>query len=146
MKIEINTREIEAFDGPVALPLDIENPWFSGETAIPTFSRKQLLVTKLHARLQSDKGRDLCDLAPAQEVFEGLNVDRIVQMLGHYLDLSGQTISPTQAQGRMFAELVILLDMRPLLPTARAEALTMSPGRSVGTSSCSTHSIADIGF
>ena len=132
------------FDGPVALPLEIQNSCFSREAAILTFSRKEMLATNLRALLQRNKGRDLSDLAHALEVFEDLSVDRIVEMLRHYLQLSGQTFSRAQALGRMFAKLVISLDMRPPLPAAQAEALTMSSDRSVGTSSCSTHGIADI--
>lgn len=102
LKIEINTREIEAFDVPAALPLRVANPWFSGEASIPTYSREEMLATKLRALLQRDKGRDLYDLAHALEVFEGLDADRIVEMFGRYLDLSGQAISRAQAQERMF--------------------------------------------
>ena len=133
LKIEINTREIQAFDGPaslllkMSLPLKMENPWFSGEAAISTFTREEILATKLRALLQRDQGRDLYDLAHALEVFENLDVDRIVEMFGRYLGLSGQTISQAQAQERMFAKLAnprFLLDVRPLLPAAQAEALT----------------------
>ena len=127
LKIEINTREVEAFDAPPALPLEVANPWFSGEAAISTFSREEMLATKLRALLQRDRGRDLYDLAYALEVFETLDVDRIVEMFGQYLALSGQTISRAQAQERMFAKLAnprFLLDVRPLLPAARAETLT----------------------
>ena len=48
-------------------------------------------------------------------------------MFGRYLDLSGQTMPRARAQERMFAMLAnprFLLDMRPLLPAARVEALT----------------------
>ena len=127
LKIEINTREIQAFDGPVSLPLAIENPWFSGQAAISTFSCEEMLATKLRALLQRDKGRDLYDLAHALEIFEDLDVGRIVGMFGRYLGLSGQAISRAQAQERMFAKQAnprFLLDMRPLLPAAQAEALT----------------------
>ena len=127
LKIEINTREIEAFDAPAALPLEVVNPWFSGEAAIATFSREEMLTTKLRALLQRDKGRDLYDLAHALEVFEGLDVDRTVEMFGRYLDRSDQAISRAQAQERMFAKLAqprLLLDVRPLLPAAQVEALT----------------------
>ena len=126
LKIEINTREVEAFDAPPALPLEVANPWFSGEAAISTFSREEMLATKLRALLQRDRGRDLYDLAYALEVFETLDVDRIVEMFGQYLALSGQTISRAQAQERMFAKLAnprFLLDVRPLLPATRAETL-----------------------
>ena len=127
LKIEINTREVEAFDGPVALPLEILNPWFEGEAAIPTVSREEMLATKLRALLQRDKGCDLYDLAHALEAFEVLDADRIVEMFTRYLGLSGQAISWAQAQERMSVKLAnprFLLDMRPLLPPAQAEALT----------------------
>ena len=127
LKIEINTRETQAFDVPRSLPLAIDNPWFSGDAAISTFSREEMLATKLRALLQRDKGRDLFDLAHALEVFENLDFDRIVEILGRYLAQSGHAISRAQAQQRMFAKLSrprFLLDMRPLLPAAQAVALT----------------------
>ena len=127
LKIEINIGEIEAFDGPAALPLEVTNPWFSGEAAIPTFTREEMMATKLRALLQRNKGRDLYDLAHALEVFEGLDAHRIVEMFERYLGLSGTAISRAQAQERMFAKLAqprLLLDMRPLLPAAQAKALT----------------------
>ena len=127
LKVEINTRETQAFDGLASLPLKIDNPWFSGEAAISTFSREEMLATKLRALLQRDQGRDLYDLAHALDVFENLDIARTVEMFGRYLALSGQTISRAQAQERMFAKLAnprFLLDVRPLLPAAQAEALT----------------------
>lgn len=59
LKVEINTREIEAYDPPQTMLLRVDNPWFTGETGIPTFSREEMLATKLRALLQRDKGRDL---------------------------------------------------------------------------------------
>ena len=127
LKVEINTRESQAFDGPASLPLKIDNPWFSGESSISTFSCEEMLATKLRAMLQRDQGRDLYDLAHALDVFQNLDIARTVEMFGRYLDLSGQTISRAQAQERMLAKLAnprFLLDVRPLLPAAQAEALT----------------------
>ena len=127
LKVEINTREIQAFDGPASLPLKINNSWFSGEAAISTFSGEEMLATKLRALLQRDQGRDLYDLAHALDVFENLDIARLVEMFRRYLDLSGQTISRAQAQERMLAKLSnprFLLDLRPLLPADQAEALT----------------------
>ena len=127
LKVEINTREIEAFDGPASLPLKIDNPWFSGKAAISTFSREEMLATKLRAMLQRERGRDLYDLSHALEVFANLDIARVVRMFGQYLDLSGRTISRAQAQERMFAKLAsprLLLDVRPLLPAAWAGSMT----------------------
>lgn len=126
LKIEINTREIEAYDAPVELLLKVDNPWFSEETMIPTFSWEEMLATKLRALLQRDKGRDLYDLSHALAVSEGLDIDRTIEMFGRYLSLSSQTITRAEAQQRMFAKLAkprFLLDMRPLLPADQAEAL-----------------------
>jgi predicted nucleotidyltransferase component of viral defense system len=127
LKVEINTREIESFDEPVAMPFDVENPWYSGRVSIPTFSREEMLATKLRALLQREKGRDLYDLAQSLEVFDGLNLDRIATLFGRYLALGDQAISRAQAQERMFGKLArgrFMSDVRPLLPAAQAEALT----------------------
>lgn len=127
LKVEINTREIEAYDPPHAMPLRVENPWFTGEAAIPTFSREEMLATKLRALLQRDKGRDLYDLSHALETFRDLDTAKIATLFGRYLELSGQSISRAQAEERMFAKLAnprFLTDMKPLLPAAQAEGLT----------------------
>ncbi|TIW52060.1 MAG: nucleotidyl transferase AbiEii/AbiGii toxin family protein, partial [Mesorhizobium sp.] len=70
LKVEINTRERDAYDSPIEIPFGVENPWFNGEAAIPTFSREEMLATKLRALLQRNKGRDLFDLDHALTVFE----------------------------------------------------------------------------
>ena len=94
---------------------------------MPTYSREEMLATKLRALLQRDKGRDLYDLAHALNEFSGLDTGRIAALLGRYLELSGQTISRAQAQERMFAKLAnprFLIDMRPLLPAMQVALLT----------------------
>ncbi len=126
LKIEINTREIEVFDAAIELRLNVENPWFSGQAAIPTFTLEEMLATKLRALLQRDKGRDLYDLSHSLKVSDGLDVERTLEMFGRYLSLSGQTITRAEAQQRMFAKLAkprFLLDMKVLLSAEQAEAL-----------------------
>jgi predicted nucleotidyltransferase component of viral defense system len=127
LKIEINTREREAYDLPIEIPFGVENPWFTGGAAIPTFSREEMLATKLRALLQRNKGRDLFDLVHALTVFEGLNTARIVECFRLYLERAEVTISRAEAQQRMFQKLIdptFFTDMRPLLQTDRARALT----------------------
>jgi predicted nucleotidyltransferase component of viral defense system len=126
LKVEINTREIEAFDAVAEMPFTVTNPWFTGATTIPTFSREEMLATKVRALLQRDKGRDLFDLSHALAAFDGLDEGRVVEYFGRYLALSEQAISRAQAQERMFAKLAnprFLLDIRPLLPAEQAQAL-----------------------
>ncbi len=127
LKIEINTREIEAYDPPLDISFRVENPWFSGEAAIPTFTPEEMLATKLRALLQRDKGRDLFDLAHALEVFGGLKTERVVECFLLYLEKSEARISRAQAEQRMFAKLNnpgFIADMRPLVTSAHAEKLT----------------------
>jgi predicted nucleotidyltransferase component of viral defense system len=127
LKVEINTREITAFDPPHAIPFRVENPWFTGAVDVPTFSREEMLATKLRALLQRDKGRDLFDLAHALDEFKGLDAARLVACFGAYLEQSGQALTRAQAQERMFAKLAnprFLTDMRPLLPAAQSDLLT----------------------
>ena len=127
LKVEINTREIEAFDPPQAIHYRVENPWFEGGAELSTFSREELLATKLRALLQRNKGRDLLDLFEALETFEALNKRRIVECFGLYIERSGTQISRAQAEERMFAKLAaprFMADIRPLLSPDRAELLT----------------------
>ena len=51
-----------------------------GKAAVSTFSREEMLATKLRALLQRNKGRDLYDLAHALKVFEGLNTSRVASV------------------------------------------------------------------
>ena len=127
LKVEINTREIVAHDAPITIAFRVENPWFSGAVDVPTFSREEMLATKVRALLQRDKGRDLFDLAHGLDEFVGLDTARLVECFAIYLAQSGATLSRAQAQERMFAKLAnprFLTDIGPLLPAAQANLLT----------------------
>lgn len=127
LKLEINTSETVAFDAPQALLFSVNNPWFAGEANVPTFSRAEILATKLRALLQGNKGRDLFDLSHALDVFDGLDRNRIVECFGQYLQRSQTPISRAEAEQRMFAKLNnpgFLTDLRPLLAAEQAATLT----------------------
>jgi hypothetical protein len=60
-------------------------------------------------------------------VFDGVDATKVIDYLGRYVALSGQAISRAQVQERMVGKLAgprFLIDMKPLLPAAKAEALT----------------------
>lgn len=127
LKVEINTREIDAFDDPINMAFEMVNPWFSGQADIATFSNEELLATKLRALLQRDKGRDLYDLAHALKVLDGLDTTKIVSLLSQYLAAAEIEITRAQAQERMLSKLArgnLLNDMAPLLSADQIEALT----------------------
>lgn len=120
LKIEINTREREAYDQPQLRRFKVENPWFSGVTDIPTFSDEEMLATKLRALLQRKKGRDLIDLSHALATIETLDVRKVVDLFGRYLAANEIAISRAQAEQRMFVKLNdrnFMTDVRPLLAT-----------------------------
>jgi predicted nucleotidyltransferase component of viral defense system len=132
LKVEINTREREAYDPVVTFPFKVENPWFSGAAEIPAFSNEELLSTKLRALLQRNKGRDLIDLSHSLDIFETLDTKRIVDLFGRYLKLSDQAISRAQAEQRMFEKLEradFLADVKPLLTAEEAARFSDERGR-----------------
>ncbi len=127
LKIKINTRERMIFDQPKDFLHQVENPWFSGQALLPSFSNEEMLATKLRAFLQRDKGRDLFDLSHALSVFHDLDVRHVATLFGQYLQAQDLTISRAQAEERMFAKLAspgFLSDVRPLLAAEQAERLT----------------------
>ena len=126
LKVEINTREREAYDGAIFMTHAVDNPWYCGSAEVATFSNEEMLATKLRALLQRNKGRDLFDLAHALGVLD-LNAARVAEMFVQYLDLQEQKMSRAQAEERMFAKLAnpgFLKDIRPLLSADQAEQLT----------------------
>lgn len=127
LKLEINTAETAAFDTPQALLFRVSNPWFIGEATVPTFSRAEILATKLRALLQRNKGRDLFDLSHALDVFDDLDKNRIIECFCQYLQRAQTPISRAEAEQRMFAKLNnpgFLTDLRPLLAAEQAARLT----------------------
>ena len=127
LKVEINTREIEAYDAPLRVAYSVENPWFTGDAAIHTFSREEMLATKLRALLQRNKGRDLFDLSHALVVFEQLDTTRMIDFFLRYLERDEISIPRAEAERRMFAKLSnpgFFTDIRPLLSPDQAERLT----------------------
>lgn len=116
LKVEINEAEIAALDPTQTLPLKVTNPWFSGSANISTFSKEEVLATKLRALLQRNKGRDLVDLSHALEVFPKLNAQRTVDMFAMYM--KDKPVPRWEAEKRMFEKLNrrdFLADVHPLL-------------------------------
>ena len=124
VKVEINTTETTAYEPLITIPFEVKNPWFTGRADIPTFTREEILATKLRALLQRDKGRDMIDLSHAKAVFANLDTGKVTTCLAKYLKASGQAISRAEAEERMFAKLdntAFMADVRPLLSADEAE-------------------------
>jgi len=127
LKIEIATREIDAYDGAVNFHFAVENDWFTGKAAVPTYTNEEMLATKLRALLQRSKGRDLVDLSHALSVMRALNTARVVDLFACYMHAEGHPITRAQAEQRMFEKLAnpsLLPDIKPLLTPDEADKLT----------------------
>ena len=116
-KVEINTREHGAFDAWRTVRMSCDTRWFRGEADVVSFSREELLATKLRALYQRKKGRDLFDLDATLLVGE-LDEDRVVSLFRHYLDRQGVTITRREFEanmGRKLADPLFVDDVHPLL-------------------------------
>ena len=127
LKIEINTREVEAYGGSRHISYEVDNSWFSGTAMVHTYSREEILATKLRALLQREKVRDLFDLAHALEVFDELDVGRIIEFFISCTEKSGVSISRAEAERRMFAKTDdpdLLNDIIRMVPESYVQRLT----------------------
>ena len=117
LKVEINTREHEVFFGYRRYPFEVASDWYSARTEIVSFEPEELFGTKLRALLQRRKNRDLFDLHHGLTQL-GLDREKVVTCLNHYLALEDHPISRAEAEERMLKKLTRSLteDIGPLLP------------------------------
>ncbi len=87
LKLEINCNEHFNVLDWVDFPSEINIPWFSGKTAITTYSINELLGTKLRAIYQRSKGRDIVDLDYSRRNIE-LDLDEIIKYFQAYIKFS----------------------------------------------------------
>lgn len=77
-------------------PFKVDNPWFSGECELTTYSLDELVGTKLRALYQRKKGRDLFDLQLALQSGH-LDVDRVLESYRRYMEFVVEKV-PTYKQ------------------------------------------------
>ena len=117
MKVEINTREHEVLFGYRRYPFKVASDWYSARTELVSLEPEDRFGTTLRALLQRCKNRDLFDLHHGLTQL-GLDRDKVVTCLNHYLALEDHPISRAEAQERMLKKLTRSLteDIEPLLP------------------------------
>lgn len=117
LKIEINTREHFTVTGYQSSRFTIENPWFTGDCQVTTYSLNELLGTKLRAFYQRKKGRDLFDIWFAARNSE-IDANLIVQCFREYLNRSSTSISRKDFESNLLlkeSDKNFLNDITPLL-------------------------------
>ena len=62
IKIEINCQEHLNLLGLVTVPFEMQNPWFTGNCGVITYTIDELIGSKIRALFQRKKGRDLFDV------------------------------------------------------------------------------------
>ena len=112
--------------GHQSSPGRIRSRWFSGSSRVSTYALDELLGTKLRALYQRKKGRDLFDLWWASQQTE-IDLDRVVQCFGQYLDADGLRVSRAEMEANLAAKLKdrrFVADLQPLL----APGIEWEPG------------------
>ena len=139
LKVEINTREHEVLFGYRRHPFEVASDWYSARTEIVSFEPEELFGTKLRPLLQRRKNRDLFDLHHGLTQL-GLDRDKVVTCLNHYLALEDHPISRAEAEERMLKKLTRSLteDIEPLLPVVCAST---KPWRSMRSTTCGQPSL-----
>jgi predicted nucleotidyltransferase component of viral defense system len=124
LKVEVNTREHFALLGLTKAKLAVENPWFSGEADVTTYSLEELLGTKLRALYQRKKGRDLFDLASALKTVPSLDASKVVECFRAYLSREGLSVSRAEFEAnlaRKAEDLAFTGDVAPLLASSQSQ-------------------------
>ncbi|MDR1185914.1 MAG: nucleotidyl transferase AbiEii/AbiGii toxin family protein [Bifidobacteriaceae bacterium] len=83
IKVEINTHERSPALPLIALPFEVDSPWWSGHADVPTFQLPELIATKLRALYQRSKGRDLFDIWLAL-ISTDLDPSEVIAAFGPY--------------------------------------------------------------
>ena len=83
IKLEINTYERSPMMPLAKRVHRVDNLFYTGEAAVPTFQPEELVATKLRALYQRKKGRDLYDIWLALTVLE-LDPEKIVSTFPAY--------------------------------------------------------------
>lgn len=96
LKVEINCYEHFNVLGLQKVPFKVENPWFSGECNLTTYSLDELIGTKLRALYQRKKGRDLFDLQVALDSAP-LDIDKVLECYNRYMEFVVEKV-PTYKQ------------------------------------------------
>ncbi len=85
LKVEANTREHFSVLEYQKFPFGLDSTWYDGKCDITTYKLEELLGTKLRARYQRKKGRDLFDLYIALTEKPGLDKDLILKSYREYM-------------------------------------------------------------
>jgi len=101
----------------LTLRFALASQWHAAQVNIVSFEPEEIFGTKLRAFLQRRKGRDLFDLHVGLKQL-GLDGEKVVACLNHYLQLERHPISRAEAEQRMLEKLNHSLteDIDPLLP------------------------------
>jgi predicted nucleotidyltransferase component of viral defense system len=92
LKVEINTREHNAFFNVQTYPFKVANDWYQASTEISSFQAEELFGTKLRALLQRRKNRDLFDIGEGLKQLK-MDEEKIVSCFEYYLQNQGTKIT-----------------------------------------------------
>ena len=104
--------------GCVRQTVAVDNPWYSGQAEVVTYSLEELLGMKLRAFYQRKKGRDLFDLSVALSRRPDLDCAKVVDCFQRYMEAAGDRVSRAQFEANLdgkLADAAFHSDIRPPL-------------------------------
>ena len=123
LKVEVSTREHFTVFGFVRKLVAIDNPWFTGQAEVVTYTIEELLGTKLRACYQRKKGRDLFDLAVSLARHPELDAGKTVNCFQRYMENMGAVVSRAEFEANLAEKLgdpAFHGDIAPLLAMTEA--------------------------
>ncbi|MCL2152994.1 MAG: nucleotidyl transferase AbiEii/AbiGii toxin family protein [Oscillospiraceae bacterium] len=118
IKIELNCKEHLNVLGLVSIPFEVQNPWFSGNCGVITYTIDELIGSKIRALYQRKKGRDLFDIYYAHKN-DCLDTGKTILCYRKYMEQSvGYVPSAKQYLenlSRKLSDSAFRADMEPLL-------------------------------
>ena len=118
IKIEVNCQEHINVLGLTTIPFEVQNPWFTGNCGIVTYSMDELIGSKIRALYQRKKGRDLFDIYYAH-LNKCLDIGNVIFCYRKYMENSvGYVPSAKQYLENLtlkLNDLTFRTDIEPLL-------------------------------
>lgn len=131
LKVEINTGEHFSVLDLIKMKMQVDNPWFKGETYILVYEIEELLGTKMRALYQRKKGRDLFDMDMGLEHFKKLDIDNVITCFQSYMKHKNLAVTRSQFEANLAEKLEsknFLQDIIPLLAPGSSEFNALKAG------------------
>ena len=113
IKIDLLAQDPRSHDETMCIPLQMDNPWFSGEAGIHAYSLEETLASKLQALIFREQMRDLYDIDWVLAQRPEVDIEWTLDMAMTYAkEGKRKYMSRTMAEARMLRKWHLLSEQR----------------------------------